>query len=55
MAKKRNPQDPTMRNVRARNKRLDALEYELRAVKKQLDIQKVLLKRSKWAMPVKKK
>ncbi len=53
--KKRNPTDSTLRNIQAASKRIAALQYELRAVKKQLDVQKILLKRAKWVMPVKKK
>ncbi len=53
--KRKNPSDATIRNVKALNKKLADIHYELSALKKQLDVQKIILKRRNWVMPVKKK
>jgi tetrahydromethanopterin S-methyltransferase subunit G len=37
LVKKRNPQDSTLRNVKAVNKRLDELEKKIRNLQQQLD------------------
>lgn len=51
-SKKRNLQDLTLIQLHSLKLRLDKYEYEQRAFKRQCYLQKVILPRSKWEMPV---